>query len=122
MHQLHHISTGLASAPLPQDTSTTITDPNKTKSTVSRKIMAYPNPVSQTLNLKWDNGQNYYVYRIEAYSSTGITIYKQDFKNWEVLSQHEIIPFDKQLPGFYFIRALYSDGKQEIIKVIKIDK
>jgi len=114
----------LASAP----TADEATQTNKTanadnlKSAENRPITAYPNPVAQILNVKWENDKNYYLNRIEAYSSQGITIYQKDIKNREPLSQQAAIGFDKQMPGFYYVRAIYSDGQQKIIKVIKIDK
>ena len=107
----------------PQGTTTATTPSNKKTTTVSRKILAYPNPLTQVLNLKWENSMDYYVSRIEVYSSSGVTIFKQNYTgDIELYLRNETIPFDKQVPGFYFVKALYSDGKQDIIKVIKIDK
>ena len=112
----------LAAAPLPMDSLNSFNTVKQNATKADRKITAYPNPFTQVLNLKWDNSDTYYVNRIEAYSSKGLTVFQKNYQSWEILSQYETIPFDKQVPGFYFIKAIYSDGKQQIIKVIKIDK
>jgi|GEM_PF-800528 len=115
----------LASSPVPEPASSTTSSNTNTKSTNTldnRKVTAYPNPFTQVLKLKWDNDLKYYVSKIEAYSSKGVLIYKQEFEKTEFLSEDISIPFEKQVAGFYFIKALYSDGKQEMIKVVKIDR
>ena len=82
-----------------------------------RKLVAYPNPLVETLNLKWENPK-YPIKSVEVSTVNGTRVYSQIYPNVEEQNQVSV-PFGKQIPGLYLVRVTYSDGKQEVVRVIK---
>jgi hypothetical protein len=98
----------------------TIPDAKKNTASTQRSLLAYPNPLTEILNVKWKYADKYHVNKIEVFSVGGITFFKQDYTNdIDQPILQVAIPFQRQLPGMYVLRVSYSDGKQETIKVIK---
>jgi hypothetical protein len=105
----------------PDNSSTvsTIPDAKKNFATTQRNVVAYPNPFTEELHVKWDASDKSHVSKLEVSSSTGVTFFKQEYQYVESMLQETTISFQKQVPGMYILKATYSDGKWEIIKLIK---
>jgi hypothetical protein len=86
-------------------------------SSEERKLTAYPNPLVEVLNLKWQNTK-YPIKAVDVSTINGTKVYSQTYPIVEEQSQVSI-PFGKQIPGLYLVRVTYSDGKQEVVRVIK---
>jgi hypothetical protein len=82
-----------------------------------QKVIAYPNPLTETLNIKWEPLRKY-ITAIEVYSMTGVNFFKKSYK-YEEAEFHEAIQFTKMTAGMYVVKVTFSDGKQELIKVVK---
>lgn len=82
-----------------------------------RKLIAYPNPLVETLNLKWENVK-YYIKSVDVSTINGTRVYSQSYQYIEGVTQVSV-PFNKQIPGMYLVRVTYSDGKQEVVRVVK---
>lgn len=104
---------GLISAATSKD-SVTNKVPVNTES--GRKLTAYPNPVTEVLNVKWSAGDQSYVTSIDVFSMTGVRIYH---RNYGPGQGETSISFSGLGPGSYVVRVLYSDNKQEVLKIIK---
>lgn len=93
-----------------------ITETKTDASLSERKLVAYPNPLTEILNLKWWSNDQIYVKSIEVFNLIGLKINQQKV----TIHQNETtITFLDSPPGTYLVKAYYSDGKQEVIKVIK---
>ena len=82
-----------------------------------RKLTAYPNPLVETLNLKWENPK-YPIKSVDISTINGTRVYSQNYPVVEEQNQVSV-PFSKQIPGMYLVRVTYSDGKQEVVRVVK---
>lgn len=82
-----------------------------------RKLMAYPNPLTEILNVKWWADEKVYIKAIEVFSINGIRVYRQ---NCSAGQTETTISFLNLLPEVYLLKAVYSDEKQEIRKIIKL--
>ncbi|GAB2972599.1 hypothetical protein GCM10027049_03060 [Mucilaginibacter puniceus] len=82
-----------------------------------RKLIAYPNPLVETLNLKWQNPK-YPIKSVDISTINGTRVYSQTYTTVEEQNQVSV-PFSKQIPGMYLVRVTYSDGKQEVVRVVK---
>ena len=82
-----------------------------------QKVIAYPNPLTETLNIKWEPLKKY-ITAIEVYSMTGVNFFKKGY-TYEEAEFHEAIQFTKMTAGMYVVKVTFSDGKQELIKVVK---
>ena len=96
--------------------SGTVTPPSTNK-IADRKLLAFPNPLREQLTLKWDN-ISYYIKAIEVSTIAGASVFNQSYNYTEGVTEITV-PFSKQIPGLYFIRVLYSDGKQDLVRVVK---
>lgn len=82
-----------------------------------RKLTAYPNPLVETLNLKWENPK-YPIKAVDVSTINGTRVYSQTYSTVDEQMQ-VTVPFGKQIPGMYLVRVTYSDGKQEVVRVVK---
>jgi hypothetical protein len=82
-----------------------------------RKLTAYPNPLVETLNLKWENVK-YPIKSVDVSTINGTRVYSESYNYVEGQMQVSV-PFSKQIPGMYLVRVTYSDGKQEVVRVVK---
>lgn len=82
-----------------------------------RKLTAYPNPLVETLNLKWENVK-YPIKSVDISTINGTRVYSENYNYVEGQMQVSV-PFGKQIPGMYLVRVTYSDGKQEVVRVVK---
>lgn len=82
----------------------------------SRTLTGYPNPVSETLQVKWWSDENIYVRSIEVFSLNGTKVFQDNYTKEQ---NYTTISFISLAPGAYLLRAIYSDGKKEILKIIK---
>ncbi|MHA3789600.1 T9SS type A sorting domain-containing protein [Flavobacterium hauense] len=80
------------------------------------KIVYYPNPVQEELNIQWMNGINASVSSIEVFSMTGQLL--GIYNGLENL-QSTAIGFGNYPQGFYNLTMYFTDGKKETIKVVK---
>ncbi|PJJ80284.1 T9SS type A sorting domain-containing protein [Mucilaginibacter auburnensis] len=81
------------------------------------KLIAYPNPLTETLNIKFDPLKRF-ITSIEVYSMVGVSFFKKSYRYVEE-EFHEMIPFTQMTPGMYVVKVSFSDGKQELLKVVK---
>lgn len=103
-------------------TSSNFIEVNKNSGLSKSKFVAYPNPLTEVLNLKWvDYSDNEYINKIEVSSSDGISFFQKDFSYVESSSHQVSVLFQKKIPGMYVVTATFTTGKQEFIKVIKHD-
>jgi hypothetical protein len=86
-------------------------------SSEERKLTAYPNPLVETLNLKWENPK-YPIKSVDISTINGTRVYSESYNYVEGQMQVSV-PFSKQIPGMYLVRVTYSDGKQEVVRVVK---
>lgn len=91
-------------------------DTDLIKSLEYNEISYYPNPVLETLYLKWLNNDGVVVESIEVYSLTGAIILS--LSNLEK-SNNTTIDFHSVSEGFYNVRVIYSNGKSKDLKIIK---
>ncbi len=96
----------------------TITAPPAPNKTEDRKLIAFPNPLTEILTLKWEN-QKYYIKAVEVSTISGTSVYSQSYPYVEGQTQ-VTVPFSKLIAGMYIVRVTHSDGKQEIVRVVKI--
>ncbi len=92
----------------------------KTSTKAQRTVTGYPNPLKETLNLKWDASEKYHITKIEAVSQNGLSVFKQEFGSDAYILTQITIPFQRQVPGTYLVMVTFSDSKQVVIKVVKI--
>ena len=81
-----------------------------------RQFSAYPNPVTEVLNLQWKTGDASYMKVIDVFSVNGTRL------QHKVLSSQQTeasLSFFNLSPGMYILRGVYSDGRQESLKVLK---
>jgi len=81
-----------------------------------RQFNAYPNPLTEILNLKWNTGDKSYLKIIDVFSANGTRIYH---KEYSIEQAETTISFLNLNSGMYVLRVIYSDGKQENLKVMK---
>ena len=81
-----------------------------------RKLIAYPNPLTEILNVKWSADDKSYVKSIDVFSITGVRTYHQNYRQGQTETS---ISFFNLAPGGYVMRVVYSDDKQEAIRLIK---
>ncbi len=81
-----------------------------------RKIKAYPNPLTEVLNVKWYASDNSYVSQINVFSMLGVRVYNKTFGQQQ---NYVGISFISLSAGVYVVQAIYNDGRQENIKVVK---
>lgn len=83
---------------------------------VGRQLSAYPNPLTEVLNVKWYASDKTYISQINVYSILGVRFYHQTF----LAQQNQVsISFLSLSSGLYVMQAIYNDGRQENIKVVK---
>ena len=84
---------------------------------VVRLIKAFPNPVAGTLKVELTSNNGVFIKSLEVFSLTGARVYhgknitKQD---------NTTISFLNMIPGGYILRAEYSDGKRESLRIMKL--
>lgn len=81
-----------------------------------RKLIAYPNPLTEILNVKWSADDKSYVKSIDVFSMTGVRTYHQNCGQGQ---SETSISFFNLAPGGYVMRVVYSDDKQEAVRLIK---
>lgn len=85
-------------------------------SSAKRSLKAYPNPVSETLQVEWQSTDGVSVKSLEVFSLNGIRVFQGSYPPKQNSTS---ISFLDMVPGGYILRASYSDGKKEAIKIIK---
>lgn len=93
-----------------------ITDKVPDSTIPGRKLTAYPNPVTEVLNVTWSANDKSYVQSIDVFSMTGVRTYHQ---NYSLAQTETSISFSSLAPGSYVLRVVYSDNRQEALKIIK---
>ena len=83
----------------------------------NQKIVAYPNPLTETLNIKWIPIKTY-ITSIEVYSMTGVNFFRQTYNDRETDFQ-EAIQFTKMPAGMYVVKVAFATGMVELLKVVK---
>jgi hypothetical protein len=83
----------------------------------NQKVIAYPNPLTETLNIKWLPLKTH-ITEIQIYSMTGVNFFSKAYR-YEEAEFHESIQFTKMTAGMYVVKVTFSDGKLELIKVVK---
>jgi len=78
-------------------------------------ITAYPNPVTDLLNVMWVESGNA-VKQIGIYGADGRVLYTQEVNS---LSGQLNMDFGKYPSGLYLLLVTYQDNSQETFKVIK---
>lgn len=96
------------------DNSTLVKDEEKTST--FRSLTTYPNPVTETLNLEWKADKGVFIKSVEVFSMGGLKVFQDSYSPQQTQS---VITFGNIPAGGYILRALYSDGKKEIVKIIK---
>lgn len=93
-----------------------ITDEDLISSDLYDDITYYPNPVKETLFVKWENKSDEFVTSVFLYSLSG-----QSVQNFTSLRDKETlnVPFDTLPQGLYTLMFEYSSGKQKTLKIIK---
>ncbi|TAF45034.1 MAG: T9SS C-terminal target domain-containing protein [Sphingobacteriales bacterium] len=81
-----------------------------------RKFSAYPNPVTETLNIQWSSTDLYYIRLIEVFTLNGTRIYHKTYKSNQ---DQATISFLNLSSGIYLLRGIYNDDKHETVKVMK---
>lgn len=81
-----------------------------------RKITAYPNPLTEVLNVKWYASDNSYVSQINVFSMLGVRVFSKAFGQQQNNVSISFLSFSS---GMYVVQAIYNDGRQEKIKVVK---
>lgn len=77
-----------------------------------------PNPVSEHLYVTWQPpGKTISVQRIDIFDMRGNKLHSV---RYDPNQRQDRIPFMNFPPGIYILVALYSDGKKETIKVVKM--
>jgi hypothetical protein len=75
----------------------------------------YPNPVLETLFIKWSSEDYKSIADIQLYNING-----QQLQNFSVLKNTSLsINFTSYAKGVYLIRLIHNDGEQKTIKIIK---
>ncbi len=83
----------------------------------SHKLSAYPNPLTEILNVKWSNDDAVYVQSIDVYSLTGVRLFHQKYTDKQA---ETTISFINYASGSYLLKANYSNSKKEILKLVKL--
>ena len=81
-----------------------------------RSFKAFPNPVTETLQIEWITDNGSFIRSLEVFSLNGIRMFHG---NYTAQQKSASISFLEMIPGGYILRALYSDGKKEALKIIK---
>ncbi len=81
-----------------------------------RQLNAYPNPLTEVLNVKWSSTDQSYIATIDVFALNGVCIYH---KNYAYNQTETDISFLNLSAGMYVLRGIYNDGKQENVKVLK---
>lgn len=85
-------------------------------SDIYNDISYYPNPVKETLYVKWNNKLDEYVTSVSLFSISGQSVKNfTNLKNIETLN----VSFDSLPQGLYTLSFEYSSGKQKTLKIIK---
>lgn len=79
-------------------------------------VSYYPNPVQEQLYLKWELTDDKRMLEINLYNINGQLI--QSVKNLQN-TDHYLFPFQSLPEGIYALNLIYSNGKEEPIKIIK---
>lgn len=76
----------------------------------------YPNPVSEELNLKWENRADEIISTFRVFSPSGALL-----KEYTVLENERqyIIPFKDYPQGFYIVQVGYTNGSVKSITIVK---
>jgi hypothetical protein len=82
----------------------------------SHKLMAYPNPLTEILNVKWWNDDQVYVKNIEVFTLSGVRLFSKTYSDKERETSISFLDF---AAGSYLLKASYSNNKQEVVKLIK---
>lgn len=82
----------------------------------ARALSVYPNPVSSTLQVKWETCDSVQVKTVYVYSMHRGPVYQGDIPPGR---QQTRISFASLPEGIYVLRALYTDGTHASVKVIK---
>jgi len=95
-----------------------ISSEEENTASTKRKLVAYPNPLTETLFLKWSAPNGLYLKTVEVFTTSGVRFFNQSYQKRDSSSELSV-SFSRQTPGLYVVRATYSDGQQENVKVIK---
>ena len=82
----------------------------------SHQLSVYPNPLTETLNVKWNNDDHVFVSAIDIFSLNGVRLFHQKYASEQ---KETSISFLNFAPGSYLLKASYSNQKQEVVKLIK---
>ncbi len=85
-------------------------------STATRSLKAYPNPVTENLRVEWSASEGVFIKSLEVFSLNGTRLFNETYRNGH---NDASISFLRMIPGVYVLRAIYSDGKKENVKIIK---
>ncbi|MBS3992186.1 MAG: T9SS type A sorting domain-containing protein [Bacteroidetes bacterium] len=80
-------------------------------------ISYYPNPVEETLYLKWQLVNKNFVSYINVYAVNGQLL--KTYKNLE-LKDSNVLFFSEYQSGVYSVVLFYTNGESKAIKIIKI--
>lgn len=78
-------------------------------------ITAYPNPVTDLLNVVWVESENV-VKQVAVYGADGRVLFTQEINS---LSGQLNLDFGRYSSGLYLLLVTYQDNHQETFKVIK---
>ncbi|MBC8053487.1 MAG: T9SS type A sorting domain-containing protein [Sphingobacteriaceae bacterium] len=79
-------------------------------------LIAFPNPVNEMLRVEWTTINGIFVKNLEVFSLNGTKVFGSSVSSKETSSA---ISFADLPPGGYILRAFYTDGKQQVLKLIK---
>ncbi|HEY0055204.1 MAG TPA: T9SS type A sorting domain-containing protein [Pedobacter sp.] len=82
----------------------------------TRSLKAYPNPVTENLQVEWSASEGIFIKSLEVFSITGTRLFDETYRKGH---SDASISFLRMTPGVYVLRATYSDGKKENVKIIK---
>lgn len=80
------------------------------------KLAAYPNPVTEYLNVVWNSNQDKTPTELQLYTLDAKIIYRKKILRHS--GQLEI-PVNKYPSGMYILVVAYKDGENESFKIIK---
>jgi Secretion system C-terminal sorting domain len=76
----------------------------------------YPNPVKETLFLKWNNQTEAFIVAIKIFDIHGAKL--KSFENQEQ-TNNQNISFMQYPAGIYIISLTYNNGEEKTIKIVK---
>src|SRR5690606_16475798 len=83
-----------------------------------RVVSVYPNPVSETLHVRWSSDLNIPIKAIYLNPTTGTLLLHTQIAPFQ---ETMTIPFNSYPPGSYWLNAIFTDGRRESITIIKVD-